>query len=73
MEDCIMLVLTRKAGERIYVGSDISITVVQVKGATVRIGINAPEAVPILRGELTEFWELPIDEPVRTVAKNDRS
>ena len=68
-----MLVLTRKAGEKIYVGNDISITVVQVKGATVRIGIDAPEAVPILRDELTEFWELPIDDPVRTVARSEPS
>ena len=47
-----MLVLTRKIGEEILIGDDIKITLVRVKGNGVRIGIEAPRDVAVLRGEL---------------------
>jgi carbon storage regulator len=47
-----MLVLTRKQGERIRIGDDIVITVVRTKGKAVRLGIQAPTHVPVLRGEI---------------------
>ena len=47
-----MLVLTRKPGEKIHIGSGITITVVEVKGNKIRLGIDAPEDVPIYRAEL---------------------
>jgi carbon storage regulator CsrA len=47
-----MLVLSRKVDERIQVGENISITVVQVRGNTVRLAIEAPKDVRILRAEL---------------------
>lgn len=47
-----MLVLSRKVHEQIKIGNDVVITIVRVKGGTVRIGIEAPEEVPIRRGEL---------------------
>jgi carbon storage regulator len=47
-----MLVLTRKPGEKINIGSGITITVVEVKGNKIRLGIDAPEDVPIYRAEL---------------------
>ncbi|MEM6654672.1 MAG: carbon storage regulator CsrA [Planctomycetota bacterium] len=47
-----MLVLTRKQQEKIQIGDDIVITVLRTKGKTVRLGIEAPSAVPVLRGEL---------------------
>ena len=47
-----MLVLTRKQGERIQIGEDITITVVRTKGKSVRLGIVAPSHVPVLRGEI---------------------
>jgi carbon storage regulator len=47
-----MLVLSRKAGEQIRIGSDIVITVLEVIGQRVRIGIDAPGNVRILREEL---------------------
>jgi carbon storage regulator len=50
-----MLVLTRKTGERIHIGLDIAITIVQVHGNRVRIGIEAPQGVSVVRGELTHF------------------
>ena len=48
-----MLVLTRKAKEEIRIGNDITVTIVRVKGQSVRIGINAPDHVHIMRSELT--------------------
>lgn len=50
-----MLVLSRKHGEKIHIGNDITITVVQIRGNKVRIGIDAPDDVVIVRSELTEF------------------
>lgn len=47
-----MLVLTRKQGEKIRIGDDIVITVVRTKGKAVRLGIQAPAHVPVLRGEI---------------------
>ena len=52
-----MLVLTRKPGEKIHVGDNITITVTEVKGNKVRIGIDAPEEVSIFRAELSGFLE----------------
>ncbi len=49
-----MLVLTRKVGERICIDSSIRITVVRVAGDQVRIGIEAPDDVRILREEVLE-------------------
>ena len=47
-----MLALTRKPGERIVIGNDIVLTIVDVKGETVRLSIDAPRSVSIFRGEL---------------------
>ena len=47
-----MLVLSRKVGEKITISEDVVITISRVKGGSVRIGIEAPEHVRILRGEL---------------------
>lgn len=46
-----MLVLTRKVNQRIRVGDDVVITVVRIDGDTVRIGIDAPRKMPILRDD----------------------
>lgn len=47
-----MLVLSRKANETIQIGDDITIKIIETKGDTVRIGIEAPKSVDIVRGEL---------------------
>jgi len=47
-----MLVLSRKAGESVYIGHDVSITIVKVNGRQVKLKIDAPREVPILREEL---------------------
>ena len=53
-----MLVLTRKIGERIIIGSDIEVVVLKAAGNRVRIGINAPTEVPVLRAELPRRADL---------------
>jgi carbon storage regulator CsrA len=47
-----MLVLTRKYQEKIRIGDNITITVLRTKGKAVRLGIDAPADVPVIRGEL---------------------
>ncbi len=47
-----MLVLSRKLSQQILIGSDIAITVVKIEGNQVRLGIEAPPGVSILRQEL---------------------
>ena len=47
-----MLILTRKEGESLRLGDDITITLVSVKGGHVRIGINAPKEVAVHREEI---------------------
>jgi carbon storage regulator len=48
-----MLVLTRKYQEKIRIGDNITITVLRTKGKAVRLGIEAPPEVPVIRGELS--------------------
>lgn len=48
-----MLVLTRKSQERILIGDNITVTILRVKGTAVRIGIDAPADVRVVRGELS--------------------
>ncbi len=49
-----MLVLSRRPGESIMIGRDIEIVVLAVDGLQVRVGINAPREIPVLRRELQE-------------------
>ena len=47
-----MLVLTRKLMEKIHIGDEICVTVVRIEGGQVRLGIDAPRSVPVLRDEI---------------------
>ncbi|MFC1578965.1 carbon storage regulator CsrA [Pseudomonadota bacterium] len=47
-----MLILTRRVGESLMVGDDITVTVLGVKGNQVRIGVNAPKDVAVHREEI---------------------
>jgi len=49
-----MLVLSRGEGERIMIGDDIVLTLIEVRGNKVRIGIDAPDITEILREEVYE-------------------
>lgn len=49
-----MLVLSRKAGETIWIGEDIEIVISEVKGEQVKIGIKAPRSIDVIRGELRQ-------------------
>ncbi len=59
-----MLVLTRKHQERIRIGENIVLTVLRIKGNTVRVGIEAPREVRVVRGELPPKDELPAPSTV---------
>lgn len=52
-----MLVISRKKGESLLIGDDIEITVVKLEDGSVKLGINAPKEVSILRKELYEEVE----------------
>lgn len=52
-----MLILTRRPGETIMIGNDVTVTVLDVKGNQIRIGINAPKEVAVHREEVFERIE----------------
>jgi carbon storage regulator len=64
-----MLVITRRSGERVVLGDDITITVLEISGSTVRLGIDAPTEVPVYRHEL---W-LAVKQENQAAASSDIS
>jgi carbon storage regulator len=61
-----MLILTRRPGERVVIGDEVLVTVMSVSGHTVRLGIAAPQGVPIYREEI---W-LAVKEENRAAAES---
>lgn len=51
-----MLVLTRRSGEAVMIGHDVTVTVLGVRGNQARIGIKAPKSVAVHRGEI--YWRI---------------
>jgi carbon storage regulator CsrA len=60
-----MLVLSRKEGERLVIGENITLVISKVVGNRVTIGIEAPKDVKVMRGELTVESNQPLVEPER--------
>lgn len=65
-----MLVLTRKPKEEIRIGNGVTITILRVKGQSVRIGIDAPKNVQIVRGELKPETEESVETEAGAVLSN---
>jgi carbon storage regulator len=63
-----MLILTRRVGETLMIGPDVTVTVVGVKGSQVRIGIAAPKSVVVDRQEIFERKLSDSRPPVRGAA-----
>jgi len=67
-----MLVLSRKRSERIVIGSDICITVVKLEGNQVRLGIDAPTHLPVMRAELLKRLDPTNPDPIHTAPVRPR-
>ncbi len=65
-----MLILTRRVGESLMVGDDITVTVLGVKGNQVRIGVNAPRDVAVHREEIYERIQSDESQP-KAAGKQD--
>ena len=52
LEELVILILTRRVGETLMVGDEVTVTVLGVKGNQVRIGVNAPKDVAVHREEI---------------------
>lgn len=60
-----MLVLSRRKNQRIVINNNISVCVVDIRGNKVRLGVEAPEEVPVHRQEVHEAIERTKSDPVR--------
>jgi len=58
-----MLILTRRVGESLMIGDEVSVTVLGVKGNQVRIGVNAPKTVPVHREEIYQRIQQELMDP----------
>ena len=63
-----MLVLSRKVDETIHIGDSVQVKILAISGNRVRIGIDAPGDVQVIRGELNEWQELSFAESPIDVA-----
>jgi carbon storage regulator len=68
-----MLVVSRKVGERVLIGDQISVTVIKVGSGGVRIGIQAPKEMPVVREELATQMRVDEEEHIRRAQQNGES
>jgi len=73
MEFIPLLVVTRKIGERVLIGDKIAVTVVKIGNGGVRIGIEAPPEMAILREELAEQMRLAEQSAVEAARQNSEA
>ena len=66
-----MLVLSRRVGEKLIIGDDIVITVIDVRSDGVRIGIDAPRSVRVNRAEVLEAVKRANEEAARSAADDE--
>ncbi len=66
-----MLVLSRKVGERIRIGNEVTVTVVRITGGGVRLGIEAPAELSIIREELHEELQRQEAEKAKILGSSD--
>jgi carbon storage regulator len=67
-----MLILTRRVGETLMIGDEVTVTILGVKGNQVRVGINAPKSVAVHREEIYERIKLsPMNTTVPASAPRD--
>ena len=67
-----MLILTRRIGETLRIGEDVSVTVVDIHGHQIRIGIQAPKSVPVHRQEVFDRIADRLLRRVATVSAPER-
>lgn len=66
-----MLILQRKPGEALRIGNDITVSIVSIDGGRVRLAIDAPTDIPILRSELVETIAANQESVVEQVSANE--
>ena len=67
-----MLIITRRPGEKVMLGDDVVIEVIEVSGSSVRIGIDAPKSIPVYREELWQAVKAENEAAAKADAKLPR-
>lgn len=68
-----MLILTRRVGETVMIGEDVTVTVLRVKGNQVRLGVDAPKSVSVQREEIFHRIKRENAQPENIEAENTES